>query len=116
MVTIQDASGNDVRLVKMRNPWGTEKYHSDYSDSSSLWTDASRAKAGSAKKAKNDGEFFVPIDIYLKYVAYTQINFNMDNVTEAHHLTLNAPKNNKTGKYFCSDCTWYKFNVTTAKD
>ena len=38
VVKIADDSGTDVRLVKMRNPWGTEKYHSDYSDSSSKWT------------------------------------------------------------------------------
>ena len=30
--------GNTIKLVKMRNPWGRETYHSDYSDSSDLWT------------------------------------------------------------------------------
>ena len=40
----------------------------------------------------------------------------MDNVTSAHHLTLNAPNNNGTGKFYCSDCSWYKFNVTTTKN
>ena len=35
---IKDDSGNDVKLVKIRNPWGTEKYHDDYSDSSPKWT------------------------------------------------------------------------------
>lgn len=27
-----------ARIIKMRNPWGTEKYTCDYSDASSLWT------------------------------------------------------------------------------
>ena len=34
--------GSVIKLVKMRNPWGSETYHSDYSDSSDLWTDALR--------------------------------------------------------------------------
>lgn len=31
---------NGVRLAKIRNPWGSEKYHGEYSDSSPLWTPA----------------------------------------------------------------------------
>ena len=38
----------------------------------------------------------------------------MDNVTSAHHLTLNSPRNNSTGIAYCPTCTYYKFNVTTA--
>lgn len=38
VVKIKDDAGKEVKLVKMRNPWGAEYYHSDYSDSSSKWT------------------------------------------------------------------------------
>lgn len=27
------------KLIKMRNPWGTESYNGDWSDDSNLWTD-----------------------------------------------------------------------------
>ena len=36
---LTDADGKAIRLVKMRNPWGSETYNSDYSDNSPLWTD-----------------------------------------------------------------------------
>lgn len=35
-------NGQTVNLVKVRNPWGQEQYAGDWSDSSSLWTDAYR--------------------------------------------------------------------------
>ena len=112
---IKDDSGKDVKLVKIRNPWGREGYKGDYSDSSAKWTsDAMRKRAGSVNR--NDGEFFMPIDLYKKWMYDTMVNFNMDKVTSAHHLTLNAPKNNGTGKYYCTKCTYYKFDVTTAKN
>lgn len=37
---------NGVRLVKLRNPWGSERYTGPWSDNSDLWTDALRAEAG----------------------------------------------------------------------
>ena len=30
---------NGVKLYKMRNPWGSEKYKGDWSDNSELWTE-----------------------------------------------------------------------------
>ena len=29
---------NGARLIQMRNPWGSERYKCDYSDSSTKWT------------------------------------------------------------------------------
>ena len=60
---ITDDSGKEIKLVKVRNPWGTEKYTGDYSDKSTKWTsDAMRTRAGLVKA--NDGEFFMPINLY----------------------------------------------------
>jgi hypothetical protein len=46
----------------MRNPWGSETFKGDWSDKSSLWTDALREKAGSA--IADDGEFFITVSDY----------------------------------------------------
>ena len=35
---INDDAGNEVRLVKLRDPYSTDKYDGDYSDNSPLWT------------------------------------------------------------------------------
>ena len=31
-----------TRLIHMQNPWGSEKFHGDWSDSSDLWTEATK--------------------------------------------------------------------------
>lgn len=50
------------RLVKMRNPWGSERFTGKWGDSSSAWTDTLRAEVGAAEK--NDGFFFMSIEDY----------------------------------------------------
>ena len=69
-----------------------------------------RDRAGSA--IANDGEFFMPINLYHEYMYYTSISHNMDNVSTDYHLTLDSPFNNNTGEY-CRHCTGYLFYVTT---
>ena len=66
---LEKEDGTVVKLVKLRNPWGTETYHSDYSDESLLWTDKLREDAGSV--VSNDGEFFIPINLYKTQIGYT---------------------------------------------
>lgn len=48
------------RLVKVRNPWGVEKYTGDFSDSDKKWTAEYKKQAGLVEK--NDGTFFIPIE------------------------------------------------------
>lgn len=63
-IVLTDEAGNEIKLIKMRNPWGAEDYDGAYSDKSSLWTDALRKQAGSV--IANDGEFFIPLADYKK--------------------------------------------------
>ena len=53
---------NGTRLVKIRNPWGSEGFVGAFSDTSSLWDDQSKTEAG-YKKA-DDGIFFTDIETY----------------------------------------------------
>ena len=70
----KDAQGNDLRLVKVRNPWGWEVYHGPYSDSSDLWTDELRQETGYAWA--NDGVFWIDIKTYKE--EFTDTSFNRD--------------------------------------
>jgi len=36
---VTDEDGGDVRLMKLRNPWGHKEWTGDWSDSSDMWTD-----------------------------------------------------------------------------
>ena len=58
-------NGENVRLIKLRNPWGSGEYNGDWSDSSSLWTPELRKKYNSIEK--NDGIFFISLEDFVNY-------------------------------------------------
>ena len=53
---------NGVRLVEVRNPWGSEKYKGPWSDSSDKWTAKFKEEVGFEKR--NDGIFWCDLDTY----------------------------------------------------
>ena len=56
---------NKQRLVKIRNPWGTEKFKGAWSDNSALWTQKLMDEVG-LKKNMKDGIFYMAIEDYAK--------------------------------------------------
>jgi hypothetical protein len=71
-------------------------------------------QAGSTNK--NDGEFFMTIEDYRSNVSYTKVNYNADNLSRAHHLTLDDAKNNSTGSIFCKECTAHSYTLKSETD
>lgn len=80
---------NGARLVKMRNPWGSERYSCDYSDESELWTPELRAEAGATEEAKNDGLFFMKVEDYKRQGMATMISFDTTDWYNDYFLMLN---------------------------
>lgn len=58
--------GNTIktRLLKIRNPWGVERYNGPWSDNGSEWN-ADYERQVKLTKA-NDGIFFMPINVFKK--------------------------------------------------
>ena len=112
---LKDADGNDIKLVKIRNPWGSEGYKGDYSDSSDKWTPALREQAGSV--IKDDGEFFMPIADYKKWCGETYINFNTDNMSRATFLVLDDTNTETRQSENCGGtCSYHKFTIKSEAD
>ena len=112
---LTDANGNKIKLVKIRNPWGTEDYKGAYSDNSDKWTPALRTQAGSV--IKNDGEFFMPIDDYKKYCGETYINFNVDNMSRSTFLVLDDTNTEtRQGGKCGGTCSYHKFTLKSPSD
>jgi hypothetical protein len=74
--------GEDVKLLKMRNPWGQKEWTGPWSDNSSLWTDDLREELGST--AEEDGVFFITYSDYVSHFATTSICV-CSNPEEYHH-------------------------------
>ena len=64
----------DIRLLRMRNPWGNTEWTGDYSDNCPKWTPELKEyfeydKYITNSKNSNDGIFFIPFEEYIKEFA-----------------------------------------------
>ena len=57
----------NTRLIHIRNPWGSGEWTGDWRDNDSKWTSALRKQVGLDSRTKDDGEFFMSFNDYLKY-------------------------------------------------
>ena len=65
--TVEDADGNEVKLLKMRNPWGKFEWNGDWGDSSDKWTPELREQLGQPEEAQDDGAFWINFEDYKNY-------------------------------------------------
>lgn len=63
--------GKDVRLLKLRNPWGTGEWTGAWSDNSNLWTEPLKQQVGFVDG--DDGIFFIELNDYLEHFSWTSI-------------------------------------------
>lgn len=63
--------GDQIRLLKIRNPWGNLEWNGDWSDNSALWTDEFKKKVGYSDG--DDGCFFIDFLDFLKFFSTTYI-------------------------------------------
>ena len=65
------AAGKKVRLLKCRNPWGSDEWTGAWSDNSKNWTDQLRNQVGS--KAVDQGVFCISLEDYIANFTTTNI-------------------------------------------
>lgn len=68
---------NGHKVVKMRNPWSSEKYKGPWSDNDSRWTRSLRRQVNS--KIANDGVFFFPFEAFQSVFTSINLAFYNDN-------------------------------------
>ena len=61
---IQDADGNRVYLLRLRNPWSQSEWNGDWSDKSAKWNDDSKSKVHFLDKP--DGIFYMSDNDFFK--------------------------------------------------
>ena len=68
----KDAQGNELKLVKVRNPHGKSTYKGPWHDADTRWTDALKTELGWT--AANDGIFWMDIKTYKEEHTDTSVN------------------------------------------
>lgn len=63
--------GKELKLLRLRNPWGQGEWTGDWSDSSPLWTAAIKKQVGYT--TGDDGIFFIELYDYVKHFSWTSV-------------------------------------------
>ena len=101
-------SKNEIRLIKIRNPWGTNEWLGDWSDGSRKWTSEFKATVG--LEEKEDGIFWMSYEDFIQFYTATHIchihddyefvskKFMVESEDPMNIVTVNIPK--KASGYF----------------
>ena len=73
LISIHEFShgGKEIKLLKLRNPWGSGEWQGDWSDKSQLWTPQLKKQVGFTDG--DDGVFFIELEDYLQHFSWTSI-------------------------------------------
>lgn len=70
IISVHDIS-NELKLLKLRNPWGMFEWKGDYSDNSKQWTKELKEKVN--YKNEDDGSFYIKLSDFLNFFPYSFI-------------------------------------------
>jgi len=65
--------GNDIRLLKIRNPWGSMRYTGEWCQNDPNWTEEMKEKFGFQNTYDGEGEFFIGWENFLYFFADVDI-------------------------------------------
>ena len=80
-------NGKGLRLVKVRNPWGSQKWTGLWSDASTAWTDALVSQVGST--VGEPGVFFISLEDFIVNFSTTNVCKYEDQIEETHVIERN---------------------------
>ena len=104
-----------AKIIKLRDPWGIDRYHCDYSDDSDLWTAQTRAEAGIFPSI--EGIIFLDLETYHKHGATTVISFDTSEWYSDHFLMLDDQTYNPGTWSWCGKtCTRHEIDITSSVD
>ncbi len=99
---------NGTTLLKLRNPWGRGEWTGDWSDKSSLWTEAQKQTVYFSNK--DDGLFYMSFEDFMRYFNWTTICHYSENkvgscisstVSDESDLFLEFAVESPGDYYFC---------------
>ncbi|XP_049543563.1 calpain-B-like [Anopheles darlingi] len=67
MIGMEDQEPREIRLICLRNPWGSGEWNRAWSDQSSLWDEVTSEKRNQLSSVRQDGEFWMHYDEFVTY-------------------------------------------------
>ena len=114
------------RLVKLRNPWGKEKYTGPWCDNCerhfSVMSDWDSIDEGVKNSLSltfaDDGVFYIRFEDYYENFLLTSVNFDISDGDwyDDHYLFLNDEDRRDSTSASCINCTKHEFKLTNNSD
>lgn len=68
-----NVSDKQIRLIKLRNPWGYREWNGPWSDHSPLWTDEAKHQLSANLVVSDDGEFWMSFEDFFRFFCFVDI-------------------------------------------
>ena len=91
-IILKNPNGTEVKLLKIRNPWGTNEWLGDWSDESTKWNDDFKKKVD--LENKEDGIFWMAYEDFIQFytcIHICQIHDNYDYICKKFNVDINQP-------------------------
>ena len=98
---IQYKNSESLKLVKLRNPWGTGEWKGAFSDFDPVWSDKPKLAAALGWTMKDNGKFWLPYEDFCKYFKSYQVCQFQDGF-EVSSFKLRLAKSKQY---------WFKFEI-----
>lgn len=97
---------NQIRLVKIRNPWGSGEWTGDWSDKSELWNQHPAVRKAAELEDVNDGAFWMSWEDFVEHWARVGV---VDRTIDINSLKLQVRNHNYTEpiRACCRGCGFF---------
>ncbi len=102
--------GKDLKLVKLRNPWGKGEWKGDWSDRSPLWTPELKAQLG--VQERDDGIFFMTFDDWQTYFSNFDVCYYHDSFKHSAIKLQTDPEVPTVIRFTLTESSPYYFMVS----
>ena len=111
----REVNGENVKLIKLRNPFGKGEWTGDWSDQSDKWNEDTRLKFNYIPQEIDDGIFWIDYENFCKYfnkvsicvplnpLYSTSLKIDKSNAEDFNVLKIKVPKTDN-GQIICSIC------------
>ena len=111
---LEDDSGNPIRLLKVRNPWGTFEWKGDWGDESDLWTDRLKEECD-LQVNNNDGLFWICYDDFLEFFQIIDICYYQEKYWRTNILVQECAPNKRVLTFRAPEGVVGKYSFTLSQ-
>ena len=91
---IKDSSGRVIdKLIRLRNPWATDKYNGPWNERDPKWQSYSNQVPQTAESTVQDGEFYMPVSLFKGSFFIMTVTYYYDDYQTSYYEATSAVSN-----------------------